>query len=87
MASVRANSAQIAGEVRGNIKIKESLVLSSSARVVGDIETTSIEIEAGALLQGKVSMPGLQVLDPKISSRTVRTSSKKSEAPILNLGE
>jgi len=65
MANVRAGSAQVAGEVRGNMKIKESLELQSTARVMGDIEAKTLVIEAGALLLGKVSMPGLEDSKPK----------------------
>ncbi|MFA6486305.1 MAG: polymer-forming cytoskeletal protein [Candidatus Magasanikbacteria bacterium] len=75
MANVRAGSAQIAGEVRGNMKIKESLELQSTARVLGDIEAKTLVIEAGALLLGKVTMPGLEENKPK----TTRGFSKKSE--------
>lgn len=65
MANVRAGSAQVAGEVRGNMKIKESLELQSTARVMGDIEAKTLVIEAGALLLGKVMMPGLEDSKPK----------------------
>src|SRR3989339_2150246 len=59
MANVRAGGARIAGEVRGNIKVKEDLELMATARVVGDIEAKVLKIDAGALLFGKVAMPGL----------------------------
>jgi cytoskeletal protein CcmA (bactofilin family) len=75
-ANVRAGSAQIAGEVRGNMKIKEMLELTSTARVMGDIEVKTLVIEAGALVAGKVLMPGLEAAETKRSSKT---SSKKSE--------
>src|SRR3989338_3545376 len=58
-ANVRAGSAKISGEVKGNMKIKESLELTATARVVGDIEVQTLVIEAGALVCGKVNMPGL----------------------------
>jgi cytoskeletal protein CcmA (bactofilin family) len=75
-ANVRAGSAQIAGEVRGNMKIKEMLELTSTARVMGDIEVKTLVIEAGALVAGKVLMPGLEATETKRSSKL---SSKKSE--------
>ena len=86
MANVRAGSATIAGEVRGNIKIKEALELAATARVVGDIEAAVLQIESGALLFGKVSMPGLQQAAPE--GRNVsrgRMANKKSESAILDL--
>lgn len=60
LANVKAGSATIAGEVRGNMKIKEYVELTSTARVMGDVETKVIAMEAGALLYGKVLMPGLE---------------------------
>jgi len=64
-ANVRAGSAKIAGEVKGNMKVKETLELTSTARVVGDIEVVTLVVEAGALIYGRVIMPGLEVAEPK----------------------
>ena len=60
MANVRAGSAQVAGEVRGNMKIKDVLELTSTARIVGDVEVKTLMIEAGALVFGKFMMPGIE---------------------------
>lgn len=76
IANVKAGSATIAGEVRGNMKIKEYVELTSTARIVGDIDASSIAIEAGALLHGKLTMPGLDVGEVRVSRST---RSKKSE--------
>ena len=72
MANVRASSAKISGEVRGNMKIKDSLELTATARVVGDIEAKTLMIEAGALLVGKVTMPGTEGVE--IKTRPSRAS-------------
>lgn len=72
MANVRAGSAKIAGEVKGNLKVRESLELTSTARVLGDIEVKVLSIEPGALLFGKVSMPGLEAGESRSRSRSVR---------------
>lgn len=72
MANVRAGSATVAGEVKGNMKIKESLELLSTARVLGDIEVTNLTIESGAILCGKVAMPGLEGVDIKPSRQRGR---------------
>ena len=60
LANVRAGSARISGEVKGNIKVKETLELSGTAKVLGDVEAKVLVIEAGALICGKVWMPGLE---------------------------
>ncbi|OGH94358.1 MAG: hypothetical protein A2538_00945 [Candidatus Magasanikbacteria bacterium RIFOXYD2_FULL_41_14] len=87
MANVRAGGARIAGEVRGNIKVKEDLELMATARVVGDIEAKVLKIDAGALLFGKVAMPGLSNTDNKSTARSRGNLSKKGDNPILELAE
>lgn len=65
VANVRAGSAKVAGEVRGNIKVKETLELTPTARVLGDIEAKVLLVEPGALICGKVAMPGLEAGEVK----------------------
>jgi len=55
-ASVEAKEAKIGGEVSGNVKIKGYLEITSSAKILGDIECSSISIERGAVLNGKCTM-------------------------------
>ena len=76
MANVKAGSTQIAGEVKGNVKVKESVELASTAKVIGDIETKVLIIEAGALLYGKVVMPGLETNEGR-TGRSGRSSGRK----------
>jgi len=70
VANVRASSATIAGEVRGNMKVKDYVELTATARIVGDIEAQTIAMEAGALLYGKVTMPGLETQETRGRSRS-----------------
>lgn len=72
MASVRADSAKISGEVQGNIRVKTLLELTPTARVVGDIEAKTLIIASGAVLHGKCAMLG--------SSEVAETKSLKSGA-------
>ncbi|OGH64788.1 MAG: hypothetical protein A2821_01390 [Candidatus Magasanikbacteria bacterium RIFCSPHIGHO2_01_FULL_41_23] len=60
MANVKAGDAVVAGEVRGSIKVEQQLELTASARVLGDIQCQILVVAAGALLQGKVAMKGLE---------------------------
>lgn len=80
MANVRAGSAKIAGEVKGNLKVRESLELTSTARVLGDIEVKVLSIEPGALLFGKVSMPGLEAGETRSRSRSVRRGEESAQS-------
>lgn len=75
LANVRAGSAKIDGEIKGNIKVKDALLLGSSARVMGDIEVKTLIVEAGAQISGKVVMPGFEQ-EAKVA-RAQRAASKK----------
>ncbi|MBI2444246.1 MAG: polymer-forming cytoskeletal protein [Candidatus Magasanikbacteria bacterium] len=81
MANVRAGSAKVAGEVRGNLRLKESLELTASARVVGDIEAKILVVEAGALIFGKVAMPGIEGIEVKGGKAKALPSRKAENAP------
>lgn len=59
VANIKAGSAQVSGDIKGNIKVSESLELTSSSRVLGDITVKSLSVEPGAIIYGKISMPGI----------------------------
>ncbi|PIW36503.1 MAG: hypothetical protein COW24_04810 [Candidatus Kerfeldbacteria bacterium CG15_BIG_FIL_POST_REV_8_21_14_020_45_12] len=52
-ADVSAENMHIAGEVKGNIVATHIIELTSTARIIGDIETDIISIETGAMVQGR----------------------------------
>lgn len=81
MANVRAGTAKISGEVKGNLKIRETLELTSTAKILGDIETRVLSVEPGALLFGKVSMPGIEGAETKSAKpRMTRRGEETVEA-------
>lgn len=51
-----ATNAEIAGQVQGEIHIEERLVLKSTARVDGKIETDRLVVEEGAQFTGECEM-------------------------------
>lgn len=51
-----ATNADVAGRVEGEIYVEEQLVLKSSARVDGDIETGRLVVEEGAFFTGECRM-------------------------------
>jgi len=83
MANVRSGSAKIAGEVRGNMKVKEVVELTSTAKVLGDIEAKILVVEGGALLYGKVMMPGIEAAEIKGQVTRPGRVVKKSEESLL----
>jgi cytoskeletal protein CcmA (bactofilin family) len=76
LANVKAGSANVSGEVQGNMRVKDYLELSSTARIIGDIEVRTIAVQAGALLFGKVAMPGMEKSETK-SAKNLKGRNRK----------
>ena len=55
-AEITCGTVVVQGEVNGNIKAKSGVELHRSAKVRGNIETPSLVIEKGVMLQGEVKM-------------------------------
>ena len=77
LASVKAQNSQISGEIQGSVTIKETLELTSSAVVIGDVSAATLIIEAGAIMHGKCSMPGPHTEKSTEKSSATKTSSRK----------
>ncbi|GAC1344185.1 MAG: hypothetical protein NVS2B9_04830 [Myxococcales bacterium] len=67
-AEITCGTVVVHGEVNGNVKAKSGVELRRSAKVRGNVETSALSVEKGALLQGEVKM----VADEK----TARASSE-----------
>ena len=50
--NVDANNADISGQVQGDITVKDLLLVKSSGRVNGDIQTSKIVVENGGVFNG-----------------------------------
>ena len=84
MANVKAGDAIVAGEVRGNVKIDQQLELTASARVLGDIQCQVLVVAAGALMQGKVAMKGLEGTETNDRRRVARGGRVRGEDTEIN---
>jgi len=73
-ANIRAGSAQISGEVKGNVKVRESLEIGATGKILGDIEAQSLAVEAGAIIYGRVVMPGLEATEGRGRGRGRKTA-------------
>ncbi len=58
-ANIKARNAKVAGEIHGNLTIKEFLELEATAVVNGDLQTQLIKIDRGAIFNGKCAMKEL----------------------------
>ncbi len=57
---IMATNADIAGTVQGEIHVEEQLVLKSTARIDGTIETDRLVVEEGAVFTGECRMGSLK---------------------------
>jgi cytoskeletal protein CcmA (bactofilin family) len=55
-ADIESKSARIGGDVKGNLKIEEKLQITLTAKIHGDIECSQLSVEAGAIINGKITM-------------------------------
>lgn len=55
-ADINALTAYVAGDVRGNVNVKQKLELSNTAKINGNVSAKVITMAEGAILNGKCSM-------------------------------
>ena len=56
LGNIEADSATIAGHIKGNITVKNVLDLKPTAKIDGDIITNKMVIESGAQFNGRCTM-------------------------------
>jgi len=54
--NITSVNADLSGEVKGTVNVSEMLSLKSTARINGDIETSKLMIEPGAVFTGTCNM-------------------------------
>lgn len=82
LANVRAGEAAISGHIKGNVKVTDTLELTSTAIIHGDIVCSTLVVAGGALIQGKITMKGAKVDDDKSEKkRMVRSKTQKTAVP------
>ena len=57
-ATIRSQTISVSGSVDGDIHAEKKVVLHKTARVNGDVQTASLVMEDGAVLNGRVAMTG-----------------------------
>ncbi|KUO48839.1 MAG: hypothetical protein APF76_18345 [Desulfitibacter sp. BRH_c19] len=55
-AGLKARNLLVAGIIKGNVSVSEKLEIASTGRIEGDISTSSLIIDDGALFQGSCQM-------------------------------
>lgn len=77
--SISAQNAEIEGEVKGSLEIAELLVLKSTAIINGDIITSKMVVEAGAIFNGKCQMGDINQIKKMMSEQKDTKSEHKTE--------
>lgn len=62
---IKCKNCEIEGVVEGKMQIEELLSLRSMSRVYGEIKTSKLAIEPGAILTGKCDMGGKKEAQPE----------------------
>ena len=57
-ADVRAQNLQAAGTIKGNVHVEERTDLLASSVLQGDLSTNTLNIDAGSVVNGKITMSG-----------------------------
>lgn len=68
-AEVSADSVYVAGEITGNITAQTEIEIKGAAKINGDIFTSLLSIEKGAIINGKISMSMQNANAGKIKER------------------
>lgn len=55
-AQIRADAAQIHGEVLGDLACNRSISVTSAARIVGDLRAPDVSVEGGAEVDGTIDL-------------------------------
>jgi len=62
IANISANSAKIAGTVKGGLIVSSYLEILKTAVIKGDLSAKEISIEKGAVIDGKVTMTNKETI-------------------------
>lgn len=80
---VNASVVIVGGEINGNVNAPEKTELTSTARMIGDIVTTTIVIDEKAIFQGNCNMnQDVSGKRPRINSKTLKAGRKTAKAAI-----
>ncbi|MCU0437152.1 MAG: polymer-forming cytoskeletal protein [Raineya sp.] len=82
---ITAQNAEIEGEVKGSLEVTELLVLKSTAIIHGDILTSKMVVEAGAVFNGKCQMGDIEQIKKKdLSNHITPNTEVKTETSVEN---
>ena len=87
LAEVIARDVVVSGTVVGNIHAESAVVLTASARVVGDIRSPRVSVEPGAAFRGSISMEPVDADELAAEASAARSYSNIRATPARALTE
>lgn len=88
--TVRVGRLTSCGEIRGDVHVKEQAVFEKTSVLNGSLDTPSLVVEKGAVVEGTVSMSGeaAPAVKPKVVAAEfgVKTAAQEEEAPVAMTG-
>ncbi|MBH41153.1 MAG: hypothetical protein CL685_00375 [Candidatus Magasanikbacteria bacterium] len=61
IANIKAADAVICGQVKGSVRVNQTIEISATAQILGDISCKSLTVQPGALISGKITMSGIEM--------------------------
>ncbi len=88
LAEVHAHDVVVSGTVVGNLHADNAIVLTASARVVGDLRSPRISVEPGAAFRGAISMdpPDVEALEAEAAASRGYGATRSASAPTVRSG-
>ncbi|MBA3547511.1 MAG: polymer-forming cytoskeletal protein [Nannocystis sp.] len=85
LAEVHARDVVVSGTVVGNLHAENAIVLTASARVVGDLRSPRISVEPGAAFRGSISMepPDAEALEAEANASRSYGATRSASAPLV----
>jgi len=79
-ADIKAQEAVISGEIIGNLQITRQAIFHASARVKGDVTAERINVEAGAIIEGRFQIGGTSATGGSATSVAPQKEAKEIKA-------
>ena len=80
-ATIHSSTVVVSGSVTGSIHATKKVVLHKTARISGDIETPSLAMEEGAIVNGALKMPSSDGRQPNATPLKAIEGGNASETP------
>lgn len=78
-ANIRSQTVIVSGTIHGNVSAAKRVVMHKTARVDGDVETPSVVMEEGAVLNGRLNMASAGSKKPQLKAMEGGEKSKGVE--------